>query len=62
MKKNENITLEKYVQKNIIETEAGKYLVYVIIGVGILWGSKYVFNSLAGSIRAFKNLKKSITE
>ena len=62
MKEKRQITLQKYMQKNVIGTETGKYLIYIIIGVGILLGSKYVLNGLAETIKSFKNLKRSIKE
>ena len=39
-----------------------RYTVYAGIGLGVLWGSKYLFALMADNIRAFKDLTKSIKE
>jgi len=39
-----------------------KVVMYLTGGFIILWAAQYVLDALAGAIRSFKNLKKSIRE
>ena len=56
------VTFGGYIEKNLLSTNTGKVVMYIVIGIGILYGSKYLFNGLAESIRKKKNLKQSIKE
>ena len=62
MRKRQSSASRNYIEESFENSNTGKYLFYVMIGIGILYGSKFLFNGMAESIRAFKNLKQSIKE
>lgn len=44
------------------QSKTFRTVVYVGIGIGALWGSRFIFKLTAGTIRAYKDLRKSMKE
>jgi len=66
MKEKQKDLKEEYYSKYLKEEAKGRKVARVILVTGLVIGglylSKYLFNGMAGTVRAFKNLTRAIKE
>lgn len=59
----ESLNLEQKIKQELSpwkEHKAIRYTTYAALTIGILWGSKYLFNAISDNVTAFKKLIKAV--